>query len=88
MRNDAVIVGHDVLAVERFKDDTRHMVVLDVLDHRSTIGNKGERLRLFLSDDDYSEVLAVQRRGYIRIRKHFDVIEGHILPARKKKRRH
>lgn len=88
MRNDAVIVGHDVLAVERFKDDTRHMVVLDVLDDRAPVGNKGERLRLFLPDERYANILSAQKRGFLRIRKHADVIEGHILPGKKKKRRH
>lgn len=88
MKNDAVILGHGVLAVERFQDDTQHMIVLDVLDARSPIGHKGERLRLFLSDKGYADALAAQKRGYIRIGKYADVIEGHILPGKKKKRRH
>ena len=88
MKNDAVIVGQDQLAVERFMDDTRHMVIFDVLDHRCPIGNKGERIRLFLSDEGYNNALAAQERGNIRIKKHAAVIEGHILPDKKKKRRH
>ena len=88
MKNDAVIVGQDQLAVERFMDDTRHMVIFDVLDHRCPIGNKGERIRLFLSDEGYNNALAAQERDYIRIKKHAAVIEGHILPDKKKKRRH
>ena len=88
MRNDAVIIGQSELAVERFRDDTRHMIIFDVLDQRSPIGNKGERLRLFLSDADYANAQAAQERGYIRIRKHAAVIEGCILPSKKKKRRH
>ena len=88
MKNDAVIVGQDQLAVERFMDDTRHMVIFDVLDHRCPIGNKGERIRLFLSDEGYNNALAAQERDYIRIKKHAAVIEGHILPDKNKKRRH
>ena len=88
MRNDAVIIGQSELAVERFRDDTRHMIIFDVLDQRSPIGNKGERLRLFLSDEAYTEAQAAQEHGYIRIRKHAAVIEGCILPSKKKKRRH
>ncbi len=88
MKNDAVITGQSELAVERFMDDTRHMIIFDVLDHRSPIGDKGERLRLFLTDEGYVKAQAAQDRGYIRIKKHAAVIEGHILPDKKKKRRH
>ena len=88
MKNDAVIIGQSELAVERFMDDTRHMIIFDVLDHRSPIGDKGERLRLFLTDEGYAKAKAAQDRGYIRIKKHAAIIEGHILPDKKKKRRH
>ena len=88
MKHDAVITGQDELAVERFQDDTRHMIVFDVLDSASPIGNPGERLRLFLSDKAYAKALVAQERGEIRIKKHAAVIEGHILPDRKRKRRH
>ena len=87
-KKDTVIRGQGLLAVERFKDDTRHMIVLDVLDCRSPIGNEGERLRLFLSDEAYRKARAAQESGYIRIKKHAAVIEGHILPDKNKKRRH
>ena len=40
------------------------------------------------SDEGYNNALAAQERGYIRIKKHAAVIEGHILPDNKKKRRH
>ena len=48
--DSAVIGGHDILALERFMDDTRHMIIFDVLTWKSPVGDKGERLRLFLSD--------------------------------------
>ena len=88
MKNETMIGGHNELAVERFMDDTRHMIIFDVLDCRSPIGAQGERLRLFLSDVGYVKAQAAQERGYIRIKKHAAVIEGHILPDKKKKRRH
>lgn len=88
MKNNAIITGHDVLAVERFMDDTRHMVIYDVLDNMAPSGSKGERLRMFLTDEGYSNALAAQKRGHIRIKQHAAVIEGHILPDKKKKRRH
>ena len=88
MRNDAVIIGQSELALERFRDDTRHMIVFDVLNQQSPIGNKGERLRLFLSDEAYAKAQAAQARCCIRIKKHAAVVEGYILPNKKKKRRH
>lgn len=88
MKNDAVITGQDELAVERFRDDTRHMIIFDVLNPLSPIGQKGERLRLFLTDEAYARAKAAQDKGYIRIKKHAAVIEGCILPNKKKKRRH
>ena len=88
MKNDAVITGQDELAIERFRDDTRHMIIFDVLNRHSPLGNKGERLRLFLSDEAYAKAQAAQARGCIRIKKHAAVIEGYILPSKKKKRRH
>ena len=88
MKNDAVITGQSELAVERFLDDTRHMIIFDVLSPRSPVGQKGDRLRLFLTDEAYARARAAQDRGYIRIKKHAAVIEGYILPNKKKKRRH
>ena len=88
MKNDAVIIGQDELAVERFRDDTRHMLIFDVLSPCSPVGQKGERLRLLLADEAYAKAKAAKDRGYIRIKKHAAVIEGYILPNKKKKRRH
>ena len=88
MKNDAIIIGQDELAVERFHDDTRHMIIFDVLNRHSPLGNKGGRLRLFLTDEAYARARAAQDQGYIRIKKHAAVVEGYILPGKKKKRRH
>ena len=88
MRNDAVITGQDELAVERFRDDTRHMIIFDVLSPCSPVGRKGERLRLFLTDEAYARAKTAQNQGYIRIKKHAAVVEGYTLPNKKKKRRH
>ena len=88
MKNDAVILGHSLLAVERFRDDTRHMVIYDVLDHRAApFGDQEKRYRQFLSEEGYATVQETQRRGYLRIRQHAAVIEGHILPEQKPRKR-
>jgi len=81
------IGGHNILALERFMDETRHMIIFDVLTWESPVGDKGERLRLFLSDEGYAKAQASEKRGEIKIRKHAAIIEGHILDERKKRRR-
>ena len=60
--------------------------IFDVLSWKSPVGEKGERLRLFLSDVGYAKARASEKRGEIKIRKHAAVIEGHILPDRRKRR--
>lgn len=81
------IGGHNILALERFMDETCHMIIFDVLTRESPVGDKGERLRLFLSDEGYAKAQASEKRSEIKIRKHAAIIEGHILDDRKKRRR-
>ena len=81
------ITGHDLLAVERFRDDTRHMAEFSVLADCS-LGREGQYLRRFLSEDSYAQVLDAQRQGHVYIHKHADIIEGHIMPPKPKRRRH
>ena len=71
MNADDFVGGHSILALERFMDETRHMIIFDVLSWKSPVGEKGQ---------------ASEKRGEIKIRKHAAVIEGHILPDRKKRR--
>ena len=42
--------GHDYMDLQRFAENTRHMIIFDVLTHDSPVGWKGERTRLFLSE--------------------------------------
>ena len=81
------ITGHDLLAVERFRDDTRHMIEFLVLSAGCPLGKNGQYIRRFLTEDGYAEALPAQRCGDIRIYKHGAIIEGHILPDKPKKRR-
>ena len=80
-------VGHDLLAVERFHDDTRHMIEFQVQSENSPYGGCGQYVRLFLSESGYAQAAAAQRRGSIHMLNHAQIIEGHILPEKKKKRR-
>ena len=79
-------VGHDLLAVERYHDDTRHMIEFLVFVD-CPLGKEGQYIRRFLSENGYAEALTAQRCGDIRIYKHAAIIEGHILPDKPKKRR-
>ena len=44
--------GHDLLAVERFKDDTRHMAEFLILSTPCPLGRRGQYKRLFLTEDE------------------------------------
>ena len=37
------LAGHDIMALEGFDPDTRHMIVFDVLSHESPMGWKGKK---------------------------------------------
>ena len=58
------LAGHDIMALERFDPDTRHMIVFDVLSHESPMGYKGERMRLFLTEQGYQKARENQDRGF------------------------
>lgn len=85
--NNAITGGHDLYALERFQDTTRHMIILDVLIEASPVGSVGDRLRLFLTDEGYAKAQEVEKRGDIKIIKRAAIIEGHILADKKKRRR-
>ena len=57
------IRGHDLLVVERFRDDTRYMVEFEVLEDDNLIALRGETARLFLSEQGYQKVLHSQSWG-------------------------
>ena len=79
---------YDLLAVERFKDDTRHMAEFLILSTHCPLGRRGQYKRLFLTEDEYARMRSLERQGQLQIRRHAAIIEGHILPDKPKKRRH
>ncbi len=70
--------GHNILAVERFSDNTRWMI--ECLDHQT-----GDEMRLFLTDEAYQTALERQKRREIKIKRYAHVVEGHILDFKPKK---
>lgn len=81
---EPVLAGHDIMALERFAEHTSHMIVFDVLSHSSPVGNKGERMRLFLSDAGYQKALESQSCGECKILRHANVYKGDICYDRPK----
>ena len=70
--------GHDIMALERFDPEVTHMIVFDVLSTESPVGDKGERMRLFLTEAGYKKALENQSRSFIRILNHAKVLQGHL----------
>ena len=79
--------GHNILAVERFRDHTRWMIEFSVLRPRTAYGDPGDEMRLFLKEDSYQAALLSQKRREIKIKRYARIIEGHILDFKPDKRR-
>ena len=80
--------GHDILAVERFRDGTCRMIEFVVRKQGNPYGSPGDEMRLFLSEAGYRRALESQNRREIRIKRTAHIIEGHILYDRKKNKKH
>ena len=74
-----VITGADIMDLQRFAEDTRHMIVFDVITWDCPVGDKGERVRIFLSDEGYTKALESEGRGEMRIVRHARVRKGDIF---------
>ena len=59
--------GHNILAVERFWDNTRWMIEFSVLRPSTAYGSPGDEMRLFLTEDGYQTALQSQQRREFRI---------------------
>lgn len=64
------ITGHELTALERFAEDTRHMIVFDVLTWDCPVGDKGNRVRIFLTNAGYKQALESEGRGEMKIVRH------------------
>ena len=69
--------GHDYMDLQRFAEDTRHMIIFDVLTNDSPVGWKGERTRLFLTEARLrKELWTAKQKGQIKILSHAKVRNG------------
>ena len=75
--------GHDIMALERFGPEVKHMIIFDVFSRESPIGDKGHRMRLFLTEAGYKKALESQDRSFIQILNHAKVSQGHLQYDRK-----
>ena len=74
--------GHNILAVERFQDNTRWMIEFSVLRPSTAYGSPGEEMRLFLTEAGYQKSLENQEKGHIKILSHAKVRQGHLYYER------
>lgn len=75
--------GHTYFDLMRFDENTRHMIIFDVLTHDAAVGDKGKRTRLYLSDKGYQNALADQQAGNIKIISHAVVAKGNLYYERR-----
>ncbi len=72
------LMGHDIMALERFDPEVKHMIVFDVLSDDAPVGAKGNKMRLFLTEAGYQKFLESGRRGEVKLKKHAKVSGGHL----------
>ncbi len=70
--------GHDIMALERFDPEVKHMIVFDVLSKEFPVGDKGHRMRLFLTKAGYEKALESQKNQYIHIQTHAKIKNGYL----------
>lgn len=75
--------GHDYMDLMRFDENTCHMVIFDVLTNNSPVGYKGDRMRLFLTEQGYKKAQENQENGYIKILSHAKVHQGNLFYDRR-----
>ena len=78
--------GHNILAVERFRDETRWMIAFSVKKPESTYGVPGDEIRTFLTEADYWMELQSQHRTEIKINRIARMMGGQILDLKPHKR--
>ncbi|GHU79088.1 hypothetical protein FACS1894191_1090 [Clostridia bacterium] len=75
------ITGQDLTDLTRFAPDTQHMIIFDALTWDCPVGGKGERVRVFLTDEGYKQAIDAQEHGQIKVVRHARVRKGYIYYA-------
>ena len=66
---EQILQGHDLSGKERFRPETRHMIMVEV-QKQCFVGFKGERFRFYLSDEGYRNAKRSEQEGEIKIKSH------------------
>lgn len=77
------IAGEDIFDLNRFLEDTRHMIVMDVLKDSCPVGFAGERMRVFLSDKGFQAALRARERREMEIVRYAKVVNGDLYYTNK-----
>lgn len=96
MPDFGVSCGHTEYSNIRFADETRHMVIFEVLRNLPELeafrlelpipyGNMLYRARLFLTDAEYKAVRLWAADKKVRILHHANVINGYLVDDKKRK---
>ena len=64
------VKGDEILCQKRFREDTAHMVEFLIIEDQPALGRKGEYHRRFLTDEEYQNMLMLNKHGSIQIKKH------------------
>lgn len=71
--------GHEYLDLNRFAEDTRHMIIFDVCSNQCMWGDKGDRMRLYLNEEGYEKALGFVKDSHIKIKTHAKVRNGDLF---------
>ncbi len=74
--------GHDIMDLARFDENTKHMIVFDIL-NECRLGSEKGRNRLFLTEEGYKIAMGEADRGNAKIQNHARVSQGHLKYDRK-----
>ena len=74
--------GHDIMDLIRFDENTRLMIVFDIL-NECRFGLEKGRNRLFLTEEGYRIAMGEADKGNIKIQTHAKVSLGHLHYDRK-----
>ena len=76
---ESIMQGHDLSGIERFRPETRHMIMVEV-QKQCFVGFKGERFRFYLSDEGYRNAKRSEQEGEIKIKSYAAVVDGKLYP--------